>query len=191
MTLQPKEAKIFFKNWLGLMAFVNDKYLVVKGFGNPKKPTAVNPEKVAKIKSKLWENTSIIDEYIGSIRNLSDEDEQILKGWQNNIIGQFTVITHLKKYSVLMNDKQDILYGVVGISGPISEMLPSDMLPMTVRTTLIPFKEQIIYDGSLSVSNVQIDPNMKRTIKELYSEIKEKKGITSSLMDAICGVIEH
>jgi len=180
MTLLPEEAKIFFKNWLGLMAFVNDKYHVVKGFGQPKKPVGISPEKVGKIKAKLWENTSIIDEYIASIRNLSDEDGQILKEWKNNITGQFIVITHLKKYSVLMSEKQDILYGVVGISGPISEMLPTDMLPMMIRITLIPFKDKIIYDSLFSVPNVQIDPNMRRSIKESYSEIKEKKGIIGS-----------
>jgi len=181
MTLHPEEAKIFFKNWLGLMAFVNEKYHLVKNFGQPKKPAGVSPDKVVTIKRKLWENVDIIDGYIDSVRNLPGEDEQILRGWKNYISGNFMVVNHLKKHSVFMNDKQDILYGVVGISGPISEMIPSDMLPMLIQTTLIPFKDRIIYDSLFSVQNVHIGPDMKRSCKELYSEIKEKKGITSSL----------
>ena len=180
MTLHPEEAKNFFKNWLGLMAFINDKYHIVKDFGQPKKPVKVSPEKVIRIKTKLWENTAIIDEYIDSEKKLPEEDAEILRGWKNNISGPFIVINHLKKHSILMNEKEDTLYGVIGISGPISEMIPGDMLPMMIKTTLIPFKDRIIYDSVFSVNNVQIGPNMRRSLKESYSEIKEKKGIICS-----------
>ena len=181
MTLFPEEVKLFFKNWLGFLAFVNDKYHLVKNFGHPNKPNGIDSEKVVKIKTKLWEDVSIIDEYINSVRNLREDDEQILKGWKNNITGHFMGINHLKKYTVFMDDKQDVLYGVIGISGPISEMLPLDMLPMMIQTTLIPFKDRIIYDSLFSVYNVQIGPNMRRYSKAAYSEIKKKKGIICSL----------
>jgi len=181
MTLHPEEAKIFFKNWLGLLAFVNDKYNLVKNFGHPKKPAGINHEKVVKIKTKLWENVDIIDEYVNSVRNLPEEDKLILQGWKNNIPGHFMIVKHLKKYSVLMNAKEDMLYGVIGISGPISDMIPIDMLPMMIQTTLIPFKDSIIYDSLFSTYNVNIGPNMVRSCKESYSEIKEKKGIISTL----------
>jgi len=165
------------------MAFVNDKHHLVKDFGHPKKPVGISLEKIIKIKTKLWEDASIIDNYIDSIKKLPEEDEQILRGWKNNIPGHFLVIKHLKKYSVLINEKYDMLYGVIGISNPISEMLSIDMLPMMIKATLIPFKDRIIYDSLFTVSNVQIGPNMRRDIKESYTEIKEKKGIFSSFLD--------
>jgi len=78
MNLQPKEIKTFFTNWLGLLAFVNDKYNLVKGFGHPKSPKGLNFEFTITIKTKLWENTDVIDEYSeikdkkGIISNLGD-----------------------------------------------------------------------------------------------------------------------
>ena len=176
----PEERKIFFKNWLGLLAFVNEKHRLIRNFGHPKKPFGLKQEDITKIKTKLWENAELIDEYIGSI-DLPEEDKHILGGWKNNIPGHFMVITHLKKYSVFMNDKEDMLYGVIGISSPISEMLPLDMLPMMIQTTLLPFKGRIIYDSLFSVYNVHIGPNMKKNSKASYSEIKEQKGIVSTL----------
>ena len=176
----PEERKIFFKNWLGLLAFVNEKHRLIRNFGYPKKPFGLKQEDITKIKTKLWENTEVIDEYISSV-DLPEEDKQTLGGWKNNVSGHFMVITHLKKYSVFMNDKEDILYGVTGISSPIAEMLPLDMLPMMIQTTLLPFKGRIIYDSLFSVCSSQIGPNVKKNCKASYSEIKEQKGITSTL----------
>ena len=181
MTLLPEEAKSFFKNWLGLLAFVNDKHNLIKNFGHPKKPTGISSEKVITLKTKLWEDVTIIDEYINSVHNLPEDDEQILKGWKNNIPGLFVIISHLKKHTVFMNDKQDALYGVIGISCPISEMLPPNMLPLMIETTLIPFKGRIIYDSLFNVYDVHIGPNMRRSYKSAYAEIKNEKGIVVSL----------
>jgi len=181
MILLPEERKLFFKNWLGLLAFVNDKHRLIRNFGHPKKTAGLKQEDITKIKTKLWENVEVIDEYINSASDLSEEDTQILTGWKNNIPGHFMVITHLKKHSVLMNDKEDMLYGVIGIRSPIADMLPLDMLPMMIQTTLLPFKGRIIYDSLLNVHNVHIGPAVKKNCKVLYSEIKEQKGIISTL----------
>ena len=179
--LSPQEAKTFFRNWLGLMAFVNDKYNLIEGFGHPKSPLGISPETVNKIKAELWKNAGIIDEYIDSVWDLPRNDIQILKGWKNGIAETFTVVRHLKRYSVFLNEKSDLLYGVIGISGPISEIIPSYMLPTIVKTVLLPFEDRIIYDSILGMSNIQFGSNIRRELKELYSEIKEKKGIISTL----------
>jgi len=181
MILLPEERKVFFKNWLGLLAFVNDKHHLIRNFGHPKKTAGLKQEDITKIKTKLWENVAVIDEYINSASGLSEEDIQILTGWKTNIPGHFMVVTHLKKYSVLLNDKEDVLYGVIGIRSPIADMLPLDMLPMMIQTTLMPFKGRIIYDSLFSVYNSQISPNVKKNCKASYSEIKEQKGIISTL----------
>jgi len=89
--LLPNEGKTFFRNWLGLLAFVNDRHNLVKGFGHPEKAVGLTADSITKIKTKLWENVDV------------------------------------------------------------------------------------------KVHNVQIGPNMSRSIQEHYGEIKEKKGISGSL----------
>ena len=91
------------------------------------------------------------------------------------------VVRHLKKYSVFMDDTNDSLYGVIGISGPISATIPDYLLPVMVETVLLPFGDHIIYDSIFHTYNVHAGPNMRRGINERYSEIKAKKGIISTL----------
>ena len=182
MMLQTKEIKIFFKIWLELLAFVNDRYDLIKNFGHPKTAVGLNLENVGKIKTKLWEDVGIIDEYIDSAWDLPREEIHILKGWKNKIKGDFFIVRHLKKYSVFMNDGEDRLYGVLGISCPISDMISSNVLPVMVKAVLLPFKNQIIYDGLLSIYNIQIGPNIRKNMGKTYTEIKGKKGIINNLI---------
>ena len=179
--LKSRDRETFFRNWLGLLAFVNDKYNLVKKFGHPQTPVGLKPESIDKLKTKLWENVAIIDEYIDSVWDLPKDDIQILKGWKNKVEGSFTILKHLKKYSVFLDDKNDLLYGVIGITSPISESIPAEILPTMVKTVLLPFGDRIIYDSLFQVYNVQFGSNMRREYKELYSEIKQKKGIKSTL----------
>jgi hypothetical protein len=181
MTLLPEERKTFFRNWLGLLAFVNDKYNLVEGFNHPKSPVNINLETIGKIKTELWKNVKIIDEYIDSVWDLPQYDIQILRGWKKKIKGTFFIVRHLKKYSVFMNDKTNLLYGVIGITNPIFEIITTDTLPTFVETVLIPFGDKIIYDSIFNVHNVQIGPNMRRSFNEQYMEIKRGKGIIGSL----------
>jgi hypothetical protein len=181
VTLLPEERKVFFRNWLGLLAFVNEKYNIVEGFGHPKSPINIKPETVLKIKTKLWKNVKIIDEYIDSVWDLPKDDIQILRGWKNKIRGTFTIVRHLKKYSVFMNNKSNLLYGVIGITNPISEIISDYELPTFVETVLIPFGDKIIYDSIFCRDNISFGPNMRRSFNEQYMEIKRGKGIIGSL----------
>ena len=181
MKLQRQEKTIFFNNWLKLLAFVNDKHKLVKKFGHPESPVGIPLEAIAKIKTKLWEDTGIIDEYIDSVWDLPRSDILLLKGWKKKIEGNFIIVRHLKDYSVFLDDANDLLYGVIGITDPISVSIPADVLPIMVRTTLLPFGDRIIYDGIFHVHDVRLGPSMIRDFRERYSEIKVKKGIISTL----------
>jgi hypothetical protein len=181
MMLQPDERKAFFKNWLGLLAFANDKYGIVEGFGHPKSPVGLDSDIIIKIKKKIWENTKVIDEYIDSVWDLPKDDIQILRGWKNRVAGTFTILKHLKKHSVFIDGKNDLLYGVIGISNHISESIPAERLPMMVETVLLPFENQIIYDSIFQIYNIHYGPSIRRSYKEKYLEIKEKKGIMTAM----------
>jgi hypothetical protein len=179
MTLLPEERKTFFRNWLGLLSFVNEKYNLVESFGHPKSPAGIKPDTVTKLKTKLWENVLIIDEYIDSVWDLQRNDINILREWKKKINGTFFIVRHLKKHSVFMNDKSNLLYGVIGITNPIFEIITADMLPIAVKTALIPFGDKIIYDSIFNVQNIQFSSNMRKSFNEQYMEIKREKGIIS------------
>ena len=181
MKLQQQEKTIFFNNWLGLLAFVNDKYKLIEDFGHPESPVGIQLQDIVKLKTKLWENAETIDEYIDSVWDMPRSDIQLLKGWKNKIEGNFIIVRHLKNYSVFLNNANNLLYGVIGITDSISEIISAEVLPIMVKTVLLPFKDRIIYDSMFHVYNVHAGPNMRRGINEQYSEIKAKSGIISTL----------
>ena len=181
MILQSEERILFNKNWLGLLAYVNDKQKIISDFGHPKKPFGVKPEHIIKIKTVLWKNNNLIEEYIKSKKRISESDFQLLNSWKKRLFNNFIILRFLKKYTVFLDEKKKLLYGVIGITNPLSDMIDEHCLPMMTETTLMPFYDRIIYDGTLSCYNISFGLNFRRHYKELYSEIKAKKGIICSL----------
>jgi hypothetical protein len=178
MVLTVEERKLFFKNWLKLLAFVNERYNMVQDFNNPDNPVGLNINEINKIRNKLWKNSFIIDKYI-KVAKLNDEDLKIVNSWKRFIKGKFLIIKELKKYSIFLDIEKEILYGVNGISEPFSEMLYS--FPLMIESVLIPFKGKIIYDGLIGRHNIEFGPNYKKSFEEKYKEIKKEKGIKETL----------
>lgn len=56
-------------------------------------------------------------------------------------------------------------YAVSGICNPISEKMDISYLPNFIETTLLPFKDRIIYDSFISSFRIAIGSGM-RTIYE-------------------------
>ena len=181
MVLQPEDTKLFFDNWLGLLSYVNNKHKLVKNFGQPKTPVGIKPDAIVLIKDKLWQDVSIIDEYIDSVWDLPRENIQILKGWKKGVPEKYLIIKHLKKHTVFLHETKGILYGVHGITNPIAEIIPHGYLPMIVETVLLPFKEVIIYDSIFGTHNISFGPSYRKHFNSMYTQIKNKNGITTSL----------
>ena len=177
MILTIEERKEFFKIWLKLLSFVNDKFDIIKNFGNPKSPIGLNPNDIVKIKEKLWDNIDIIDEYLKHSK-LKDKDSHLVCSWKNYIKSNFLIIKELKKYCIFMDMKKNNLYGVTGISCPLSEMIP---FPYMADTVLIPFNGKIVYDSLLIGKNISFGSNIKKSFNEQYSKIKREKGIIVEL----------
>ena len=173
MVLIVKERKLFFKNWLRLLAFVNDKYDVIPGFGHPNTPVGLDIHDILKIRDKLWEDSSVIDEYIKTT-DLNDEDLTITSSWKKFIKGRFVIVKHLVNFSVLLDEK-NILYGVTGITDSIAEKMPD--IPFVIGTVLLPFKGKIIYDSIITFPNITFGRNYRTSFRETYKKIKREKGI--------------
>ncbi|MCL2410174.1 MAG: hypothetical protein FWC97_00890 [Treponema sp.] len=178
MVLPIEERNLFFKNWLKLLTFVNNEYKIVSKFGAPKNPVGLDPNDLIQIRDKLWENKSIIDKYLNQAR-LKNEDKNIVSSWKNFRKGKFLLIKSLKKYSVLLDIEKEKLYGIYGISSPITDLLP--YLPIMIETVLIPFNGKIIYDSLIERDNISFGKNMRQSFHEKYIEIKQKSGIINSL----------
>ena len=178
MFLSVDDRKLFFKNWLQLLTYVNDKYSIIDNFGTPKSPVGINTDDLLKIREKLWDNNFVINEYLEKAK-LEDEEKNIVSSWNKFIYAKFLFIRSLKKYSVFVDFGEKKLYGVYGISSPIIDLVP--YIPVMVKTVLIPFKDKIIFDSLIGIDNVSFGGNMRRSFNEDYMEIKKENGIITTL----------
>jgi hypothetical protein len=185
MTLAQQEITQFYKLWCSLVWGVNEKYNIAPKFEKHiygDKPMEQAP--FIAVRAKLWENPEWIDEFIreNEYGDLTEIDIGILASWRKSFVKKrFIVMKHLKNYSVFMTmDEPAMLYGVCGISNPISEIVPCG-LPFMVEAVLLPFKNKIIYDSFIAPYSVTFGKGMRGSFKETFDTAKEKFGIIDNM----------
>lgn len=177
--LQQADAREFFHIWFSLISFIN--------FFGPDAPeydleySANSNLEIYKLRTLLWEHPELIDDYIKAA-DLPKEHVEILKLWKSNHIkNKFLVMRYEESYAVLLgsNEKaKDVLYGVVGISQPVSTVL-LQKLPIMVDTVLLPFKGKIIYDSFMNPMSVTFGPGAQKMFQDQYDKVIQQGIITT------------
>ena len=127
--------------------------------------------------NRIWEDVSIIDEYIELCSDeMSEEEIDIVVGWKNAVRGTFVVDRHLKKGSILVAADKKV-YLVKGIYSSWREMLGDLPMPQMVDATLIPFQGEIICDGLIHPYGVCMGKNMADEAKNIYLNAKNRNEI--------------
>lgn len=132
----------------------------------------------------LWEDPSIIDEYIEArdeMGALDPEDRSILMGWKHPVSGLFVLERHLSRGSIFIDPETEKVYQVKGLSDPWEKMLGDFSPPFPIRATLLPFRDCIISDGLVSPEHVSFGPGYQEQFKQLYLTAKESGRILTSL----------
>ena len=122
---------------------------------------------------KFYENKDfIIDSFVNeNPYKFNDEELEIVKGYKKAYRDVFLVMKYDSLYTSFV--VQNNVYMVKGLNVPIDEIIFYQKLPCPVMTTLLPFKNNIIYD---SILNEYMNPiNMKATMKEQL--LKELEGL--------------
>jgi hypothetical protein len=90
------------------------------------------------------------------------------------------VVDHLKNYSVLIHkpiDRPAKLYGVQSLLRPFESNFESLQIPYIISTTLLPFKDKIIFDGTLLTLELVIPPEYLPFSNTLYKNLATTDGI--------------
>ena len=64
MTLSEKDGQLFYKLWLPLLDYVNEKCKVNKNVKDMANAKSLDPQVVKEIANVLWDDVSIIDQYL-------------------------------------------------------------------------------------------------------------------------------
>ena len=174
MVLSNQDVELYYKLWLQVLEFVNNKYEINSNIKNMEEAKHLNPDDVKEIANRLWDDVSVIDEYLSkNADDISEEEQEIIKGWKRRIRGDFLLERNLKKGSIFISMDDEQVYQVSGIRTCWEEMFWYTSMPVMMKATFIPFKDVIISDGVVMAYNVIVGPAMKKSYKDIYMTAKK------------------
>lgn len=182
MLLQPAEAELFFKLHRALMFFVNQQLHILPKISTTEEYAHQPPEARLKVHKAFLDEIDLIEKFIDeNPADFTDDDLEIVQSWHHLVSGTFYIFRNLKKYTVfLLWQEQPIAYGVVALTDPFEDLV-GPYLPVMVETTLLPFRDKIVYDSLLGGYNISFAGGIRRSLKESYDEAKKRLGIITSL----------
>lgn len=182
MTLSKEDGELYYKLWLPLLDYVNQKYGINTGIKQMTGPEKVNPSDVKEIADKLWNDVSVIDEYLAEhAAGITGEHREIIDSWKRRVKGRFILERHLKQGSVFISTDDDEVYLISGIISSWEEMFYFKPTPIMMNAVFMPFKGVIISDGLVMPYNIVMGGNMKRQFKDRYMEAKNNGTLHKTL----------
>jgi hypothetical protein len=186
MLLTPPDANLFFRLHRTLMFFVNQRLRVIADEpATPEEFSGLPPPVRLNVRDALVNRPELIESFVEvNPHHLSPEELNIVRTWRHLVAGKFYVFRELKKYTVFLSaDKPPIAYGVLALSQPFEEVI-GPYLPVMVQAVLLPFKDQIVYDGLLTSYSISFGPGIRRLLTDEFGEAKVRHGIVTSLPDS-------
>lgn len=169
--LNENEAKHYFELLGDLMAEASERFVFVaddeEDLSNAMR---MDNAYYARLSNFIW-TTDSIDRYIEEdAESLTQEDIEILHSWkEKHITGEFLIIEHVNDGSLFLDASTEKLYLVKGIQSTIEEMTMGLPLPLYIQTTLLPYKDKIITDGTGGVGQLgqsdELIAYLKKTVK--------------------------
>jgi hypothetical protein len=183
MQLSLEDVDHFYRLLGSLMVYVNQKLKVLEEqVITPEAFSALPPETRLKVHQALLEHLDLIDAFaVENPFGLDETDLGIVQSWNHLVSGTFYVFRQLKKYTVFLSSKEPVVaYGIVALFDPFAALV-GPVLPRMIKTTLLPFKGRIVYDGFITGYNISFGPGIRRRLNESYQEAKARYGVVTSL----------
>jgi hypothetical protein len=183
MQLSLEDVQQFFRLHRSLMFFVNQRLqLLVEDIATPEAYSHLPLEARFKVHEALLEHLELINAFADENPFHFDETGlEIVRSWKHLVAGTFYVFRYLRNDTVFLSSTEPVVaYGVLALFDPF-EVLIGPELPRMIKTTLLPFKGQIVYDGLMTGYSIFFGPGIRRSLNESYKEAKERFGIITSL----------
>lgn len=192
MVLSESDVTLFYRLYHSLLFYVNLRHKIIGGLNRPADIHKLNLDDLQKLKDRLYLFPDLIDSFVkDNTENFSPLELEIVSTWKNFVKGRFYIVRHLKNYTVFLDSRDPAkAYGVLGIITSFEEMVGSH-LPIVVEVVLLPFKNRIIYDGTLLSFNVLFGKGIRRSINDSFSQAKTNFGIITSLPFSYDGITSN
>lgn len=168
--LSKKDKTLFYKLYFALLEFTNKKYKInsrLKIYGH----TGIDPNELLHVIEKFWEfKDSIIIEFcLSNPFKFSKEELQLVGKFKNGRRDRFILAEYENEYTALMSE--DRIYMIKGLNDNIDNIISINDLPCFVETSIIPFKDYIVYDGLFSRTSIKMGVEFAEMVEK---ELEEK-----------------
>jgi hypothetical protein len=184
MKLSPENAELFYRLMWQLQFFVNERLGILPKANTLERYSRLASGDKLKVRAALWEHPELIDGFVAANPGeLTGDELAIVEGWKRFVAGEFFIERLLKKGAIFVGGREPPnVYLVVALLQSFEEMLPPYGAPYYVRATLLPFRDQIIYDGLLEPYNMFFGAGVRGSLREDYLRAKQRGEIITSLL---------
>ncbi len=167
--LSKQDAKLFYKIYFALLEFTNKKYKINQKLKIYNK-LGLNPYDLKDIIEKFWENKNaiILEFCMANPYKFNKEELNVVSGFKKGFRDIVIIAKYELEYTAVMN--KDKTFMIKGINDNIDNIISYQDLPQTVITSIIPFKDVLIYDGLLMELGIKMGNGFENIIEEEYSK---------------------
>ena len=182
MKLSQKDVALFYRLNTPLLFHVNKNIGMIQDISTLDEFKELPLEEKIEVRDALYENIELIDSFVKeNPAGLSPEDLDIVNSWRDFVKGTFYVFRYLKSHTIFLDSESPPkAYVVLGIMDSIDEIFDG-VAPIMVKTTFLPFKGRIIYDGVMHAPPILFGGGIRRSMNDSYREAKARFGVITSL----------
>lgn len=172
--LSKNAADLYYKLYFALLDYTNKKYAINKNIGKIYKQEGLNVNDLFPIDEYLWEHREIIDDFILQNPNKFNKEElEIIDSFKTAVRSdRFVVVGFEREYTQILSEDGK-LYMVKGIRTDLDKIMNPHDLPKIIRTTLLMFEGNIIFNSFLSPMDIVFGNDIRELVlKEMKNAIK-------------------
>ena len=135
-----------------------------------------------KIRDAWYNDTKIIDSVLYNEKHsLTNEDKSIIRTWKYNITGNFVCLKYYKNHALFYSEDTNSFYEVKALTEDFEKVLLYKKLPCACETTLLPYKNIIVWDGLVGLFHVSFKPNLTKIFTNAYKNAKKNNEIIKQI----------
>ena len=167
--LSKNDAKLFYKIYFALLEFTNKKYNIKPGFKIYNKK-GINPYQLRDIVNSFWDNknTIVLEFCLANPYKFSNDELEITNKFKDGIRDIVIIAKYESEYTGVMC--KDKTYMIKGINVNIDNVISYDKLPLPVMTSIIPFKNILVYDSLLIELGIDMGNVFNKIVADEYSK---------------------
>ncbi|MEZ3165576.1 hypothetical protein [Halorubrum miltondacostae] len=169
-----------------LLVYVNDRFDVIEEIETVADLEQHYTDELLPLRNTLYSESTmeLIEDFVEeNPPDLSETNLEQVAAWTDFVAGEFVVVRYREDDAIFLDWTEPAqAYAVRPARLPFAELWDESALPVPVSSVvLLPFEDQIVYDGWIGVKNIIFGGSLSTDIDDEYEEAKHRFGIIDSL----------